>query len=204
MPFQVSCPTCERKLSVPDSLAGQRVKCPGCANTFTAQEDGTQEAAATQSEERLSSRPPAPEPPEDRPPRWRDDEEDWHSRRGGTPGDYAAHRGGLILTLGIVSCSLGALEVLAFAGMLCCGPLAFAGLLCSATALGLGLPSWIMGQGDLKKIRSGNMDPAGEASTKGGWVCGLIGTILGGLGLLCGIIGIVLAVLVLGLSIASR
>lgn len=37
MPTIVDCPICNRKLRVPDDLLGQRVKCPTCAQEFTAQ-----------------------------------------------------------------------------------------------------------------------------------------------------------------------
>jgi hypothetical protein len=37
----------------------------------------------------------------------------------------------------------------------------------------------------LKEIRSGNMDPAGEGLTKGGMICGIIGTILNVSMILC-------------------
>ena len=36
MPTLVNCPSCERKLRVPDELLGQKVKCPSCATTFDA------------------------------------------------------------------------------------------------------------------------------------------------------------------------
>jgi hypothetical protein len=36
MPQFVSCPKCGRRARVPDTLMGQQVKCPGCAETFTA------------------------------------------------------------------------------------------------------------------------------------------------------------------------
>ncbi len=36
MPEVVSCPKCQRKSRVPDALVGKRVKCPGCAEIFTA------------------------------------------------------------------------------------------------------------------------------------------------------------------------
>lgn len=35
MPFQTSCPSCDRPLRVPDSLIGQEVRCPGCDRTWT-------------------------------------------------------------------------------------------------------------------------------------------------------------------------
>jgi len=36
MPEVVSCPKCQRKSRVPDTLVGKKVKCPGCAEIFTA------------------------------------------------------------------------------------------------------------------------------------------------------------------------
>ncbi len=58
------------------------------------------------------------------------------------------HLGTLILVLGILSLVL-------------CG-------------LFTGIPAWIMGKGDLIKIRGGTMDPEGEGSTKAGMICGII------------------------------
>jgi hypothetical protein len=76
--------------------------------------------------------------------------------------DCEPHRGTLILVLGIVSLVMGGL------------------------GLFLGLPAWIMGHKDLKKMDSGQMDPSGRSVTQAGYVCGIIGTILGGVyGLFC-------------------
>lgn len=36
MAIEITCPTCQRALKLPDSLIGQRVQCPGCAATFDA------------------------------------------------------------------------------------------------------------------------------------------------------------------------
>ncbi|MFP4107384.1 MAG: GYF domain-containing protein [Phycisphaerae bacterium] len=51
----------------------------------------------------------------------------------------------------------------------------------------LSIFAWVMGNGDLQKIRAGQMDPSGESLTNAGRVCGLIGTILliGWTGLFC-------------------
>jgi hypothetical protein len=62
------------------------------------------------------------------------------------------HRGTLILVLGILS----------LAG---CG-------------IFTGIPAWIMGNGDLKKIRAGTMDKEGESLTNIGRILGMISTIL--------------------------
>ena len=61
------------------------------------------------------------------------------------------HRGNLILVLGILS-------------LVVCAP--------------IGIPAWIMGNGDLKQIDAGTMDPNGRSLTNAGRICGMIGTIL--------------------------
>lgn len=61
------------------------------------------------------------------------------------------HRGGMILTLGIL-------------GFLMCAPLS--------------LVAWLMGRNDLKKIRAGQMDRSGEGLTQAGMILGLIQCIL--------------------------
>jgi hypothetical protein len=43
----------------------------------------------------------------------------------------------------------------------------------------LGLCAWIMGGGDRKLIQTHRMDPDGAGNTYAGWVCGIIGTLLG-------------------------
>jgi hypothetical protein len=61
------------------------------------------------------------------------------------------HRGTLILILGILS-------------LVVCGP--------------LGIAAWIMGNGDLKEIDAGTMDPSGRSTTNAGRICGIIAVIL--------------------------
>ena len=70
------------------------------------------------------------------------------------------HRGNLILDLGILS-------------LVICAP--------------LGIAAWIMGNGDLKLIDAGTMDPTGRSTTNAGRICGMIGTILLGLSIIAGI-----------------
>ena len=41
-----------------------------------------------------------------------------------------------------------------------------------------GIIAWIMGNGDMKKIEAGQMDPEGLSQTKAGKICGMIATIL--------------------------
>ena len=82
------------------------------------------------------------------------------------------HRGTLILVLGILS-------------LVMCG-------------FFTGIPAWIMGRNDLRKIKAGLMEPEGEGSTKGGMICGIICCIIS----LISIIGIVLLIL-LGIGLES-
>ncbi|MCS7158878.1 MAG: hypothetical protein RMJ19_00260 [Gemmatales bacterium] len=65
--------------------------------------------------------------------------------------DLEPHRGGLILTLGILS--------LMICGLL--GPFA-----------------WIMGSNDLAQMRRGRMDKSGYGATQAGYILGIISTIL--------------------------
>lgn len=62
----VACPNCARKLKVPDTLLGKRVKCPGCQSVFTA-------AAARPSKPGVATKK-APPPPARKPSR--DDDDD--------------------------------------------------------------------------------------------------------------------------------
>src|SRR5262249_43700332 len=80
-----------------------------------------------------------------------------------------SHRGVLILVMGILS--------------LVCLPL-FWLILPLVIGVVLGLVSWVMGHGDLKKIQANEMDPDGSGLTRGGWICGIIGTCLNALLLL--------------------
>ena len=84
------------------------------------------------------------------------------------------HRGTLILVFGIL-------------GLVCCGP--------------FGLAAWIMGSGDLKQMDAGTMDSEGRSSTNGGKICGIIATVLWGLGAL--IWGAIFALGVIG-GVAGR
>jgi len=42
----------------------------------------------------------------------------------------------------------------------------------------LGIAAWVMGNGDLKQIDGGAMDPSGRSETNAGRICGMIATIL--------------------------
>jgi hypothetical protein len=80
------------------------------------------------------------------------------------------HRANLILVFGILS-------------LVVCAP--------------LGIPAWVMGNSDLRDMSAGLMDPSGRDSTNVGRICGIIGTVFLGIGILFlilyfAIIGVVL------------
>ena len=71
-------------------------------------------------------------------------------------GGLKPHRGGVVLTLGIL-------------GLVCC-------FIC-------GIIAWVMGKNDLREIDAGTMDPAGRGLTNAGKICGIVGVILQCVGL---------------------
>ncbi len=163
----ISCPSCQKKLQLPEEYLGKTVQCPGCKSSFTAQRGGGKpEQAAGPPPEEEEPRPRRRRPDYDDEDEADDHEDDYGERpRRRRRRDLAPHRGGAILTMGILS-------------LLVCGP--------------LGIAAWIMGNNDLAEIRAGRMDPSGEGSTQAGRICGMIAVILMALGLvfICLIIGL--------------
>jgi len=243
----VDCPSCSRKLRVPEELLGKKVKCPTCSGTFDAVAapdlGGTPMPSSPVrppvnpqlelgNESRIppgsGERSPAPAAPSETPPgslpvseqetlmhpgsepaaeqdlvscpycgekigkeatrcQFCGEELDEEDRGNDRPWDQdyrpyrdvrrdsEPHRGTLILTLGISSIVVSVLSTCSYG-------------LAGIVGLILGICVWVMGQKDLKKMRSNQMDPQGLGSTQAGWICGIIGTIFGGLGvLLCGV-----------------
>ena len=84
------------------------------------------------------------------------------------------HRGTLILVFGIL-------------GLVICLP--------------LGIAAWIMGNGDLKQIDAGTMDPSGRSMTNAGKIIGMIATILWIIGIVA---GVVMAIGLVGLRVADQ
>jgi len=129
--------------------------------------------------ERSAPQRPAPQPREEeeeepRRRRFEREDEDDDRRTGGSRyymprRDCEPHRGGLVLTMGVLSL------VLTFV----CGLV--------PVSLIFGIIAWVLGSSDLKKIGRGEMDPMGEGNTQAGYVCGIIGTSLSALIILgCG------------------
>ena len=93
------------------------------------------------------------------PPRLRDRNEDeydgddraWDRDFESQRGSLEPHRGGLILSYGVV-------------GLLACQV--------------FGVMAWIMGANDLKAMREGRMDPAGETQTRRGMMLGIVSVVL--------------------------
>jgi hypothetical protein len=164
----ITCPKCEKKLQVPEAFFGQTVQCPECRHPFVAQQSAVSAtpilAASPQPEaQRKSRRFDNDEDEEDfhldvrrrRRRREEADDDDFPMRRR-YPGDYAAHRGGLVMALGLVALVGG----FAFCVPVLIGPIA-----------------WILGTMDLRAMRDGHMDPTGESMTRSGQICGIIATV---------------------------
>jgi hypothetical protein len=167
----IDCPSCCRKLQVPDELLGKAVRCPTCEHTF--QSTAVQEPPTPPSASPLAPQTTAgdkPMPPIS-PEKFEDGEED-NERSWSEPQQFQGrrdaepHRGTLILVLGIVSIVASALGgcMVGLGGLI---------------GLPLGIAAWVMGRRDLIKMRESSMDDGGKELTKAGWVCGIIGTIMG-------------------------
>ncbi len=150
MAMTVVCPACSRKLNVPDHLVGELVKCPVCGQNFKVDV----EHEPTPEVQPVQPQPQAPPEVESLDKNEKDQDAPAWQFAPGRRRDFEPHRGTLILVLGILS------------------------IILTGPGIILGLVAWIMGTGDLKAMRQGRMDPMGEATTKAGYVCGVIGTCL--------------------------
>ncbi|MAG94650.1 MAG: hypothetical protein CMJ48_13025 [Planctomycetaceae bacterium] len=59
------------------------------------------------------------------------------------------------------------------------------GILSWFTCPVLGIVAWVMGNGDLREMRAGRMDPSGEGLATAGKILGMVSAILTGVGILC-------------------
>lgn len=154
MPELIQCPQCRQQLRLPSELLDKRVQCPSCTYIFLAPVPENPPPIETA----ILAEPEEPRSRRRVRERYDDDDVDeWeerHYRR-----DLPEHRGGVILALGICSLLLGCIGLVR-------GPIA-----------------WTMGNTDLAAMRAGRMDPEGEGLTNAGRICGIIGTVLGGVGL---------------------
>jgi hypothetical protein len=195
----VECPSCRCGLRVPEEMFGTNVKCPGCGGTFEAGPAGLRavepDPAAVPAADGEAARPlgtpysVTPAAPERRPASAEgagdvrpcpycgerittgtyrcpfcgedlaeEDERPWERPYGArVRRDSLPHRGALVLVFGILSFVLPYIVGMAF-----------------------GIAAWVMGHNDLKRMKAGEMDPAGTSLTKAGWICGIIGAIFQG------------------------
>jgi hypothetical protein len=218
MPVQLTCASCGKTLRIPDDRLGRKVRCPACAAVFTAEapapseeETETAGSAATSEagsgeEEEDGAIQKEPVPRRKRPPaepeeevEEEEEEDEGAPRRGrrrrgkrDLRAPKRSHHGPIVMTLGILSMIF---PLVGLVLLVCCGALgSWLSAIFALLAIGLGLPAWIMGQRDLAAMRRGEMDFSGEAATKGGWICGIIGTVLGVVCMIC--VGIVLVAFV--------
>lgn len=75
----------------------------------------------------------------------------------GAPSALKPHRGTMLIIFGVL-------------GLICC--------------IIFGILAWVMGQGDLKEMAAGRMDPSGEGLTKAAKILGIISVVLNVLGIL--------------------
>ena len=165
----IACPACQRKLQVPADFFGKLVQCPECKHSFTAGAPAPPRPTPA-AERPRDAAPPRYDDEDDRPRRRRPrDEEDGFDSASSRRSRYLTpHRGGMVLTLGILSWVICPIF----------GPFA-----------------WYLGQADLAEIRAGRMDPEGEGMTQAGRILGMVHTILAALALAfyCLIIALVIA-----------
>jgi hypothetical protein len=161
MSMTVACPGCSRTLNVPDDLLGELVKCPVCGKQFKVEHEV--HPASTHPAD-TPTMPYTPNPEQARGDQPEEDPANWQLGAGRRR-DLEPHRGTLILVLGILSICL------------------------PCVSLVLGPIGWYMGASDLRAMRQGRMDPQGEGTTKAGYICAIVGTVIHALGVFscCGL-----------------
>lgn len=149
MPIEMRCTGCGQTLRVGDEHAGKKARCPACGTIAEVPSSGEVAPSAGEPSSPFSGGASSaaevnpfadrPEPPANP-----------YSPAVPTIGPNTfrrPHRGGLILTFGII-------------GILCCMP--------------FGIAAWVMGASDLSEIRAGRMDPSGEGTTRIGMILGIV------------------------------
>lgn len=164
MPIEMRCTGCGQTLRVADEHAGKKARCPACGTIAEVPLSGSLAAPASAADSPFSGGySPAPEanPFADRPEQaanpYAPPSASPYASTGRAGGFARPHRGGLILTFGIV-------------GILCCMP--------------FGIAAWVMAASDLSEIRAGRMDPSGESITRVGMILGIVSVGFAILGLL--------------------
>jgi hypothetical protein len=157
----VPCPHCQRLLRLPAASTGRMMRCPACQQTFAP--ETAEEPVIDLTDDQFIHPPAEPEPfadlENDRPEPFGEDRgplrrprRRWEDRfRYRRP-----HRGGLVLTLGIL------------------GLVFFPALLIS---LGLSITALCLANVDLGEMDRGRMDPSGRGATAGGKTCAILGIV---------------------------
>jgi hypothetical protein len=167
VPIEFNCNSCSTTLRVPDEHLGKQARCPKCQTLNVVQPSTGNPASHPSGSNSLGAAQPAK--PAANPyavgqgsvlP------------AGGMAGQayQTAHRGGMVLTLGILS--------------LVCNVMLVPGIL-----------AWIFGRADLKQMDAGRMDPEGRGLTQAGMILGIIATVMVGLGLLM-YVGVIFLVII--------
>lgn len=155
MPIEVTCSNCSALLRVSDRHAGKNARCPQCStiNPIPLQVEDVDEFASAESYSPGSSTwDSGKDNPYSAPPV--DQRVGQHAQRSGD--DLKEHRGGTVLTVGILS-------------LVCC-PL-------------LGISAILMANRDLEMMQLGMMDPAGRGTTEAGKVVGIVGLVMAAIGI---------------------
>ena len=167
MSIEMQCTGCGQTLRVGDDHAGKKARCPACG-TITQVPGGDMSPAPAPQYTPPAGTPTGPATPTnpfaDRPdpanPYQSPTAQAGPSVQPGFGHRYVRpHRGGLVLTLGIL-------------GLFCfCG-------------MPFGIAAWVMGASDLGEIRRGRMDPSGQSTTQVGMILGIISVALAVVGFL--------------------
>ncbi len=166
MPIEISCTGCSQLLRVSDQHAGKKARCPSCGTIVQIPKFGPDEPSPLPADDPFSDSfpqqsEPKPNPFADRPPSTPNPYLSPAQPSGRSGGFQKAHRGGLVLTFGIV-------------GVLCCMP--------------LGIAAWVMGASDLSEMRAGRMDPGGMDTTRVGMILGIVSVGLAVLGIVVNVL----------------
>jgi DNA-directed RNA polymerase subunit RPC12/RpoP len=180
----VDCPTCTRRLNVPEEMLGRPVRCPDCGNTFEAGPGGV--VLPVDGPDAGSGPPPAgshgvkaasPGPAEPN-PHMRScpscgrqlDEQAVHCRYCGEDLAEEVDRPWERTRRRRVrrDCEPHRGTTVLVLGIL--------SLVLGVLGLPLGIVAWILGSKDLKKMDAQAMDPEGRGLTQAGRICGIVGT----------------------------
>jgi hypothetical protein len=168
--IEFKCTNCLTMLRVSKEHLGKQARCPNCQTLNTVQVQAVAPESYQDPIELVSSANPAVAGA----PQFKTA----HLVGGAAAQHTVAHRGGMILTMGIMA------------------------IVCNF-ALIPGILAWILGRADLKQMRAGYMDRTGEGITQAGMIMGIIMTVMAGISVLLIIFYFIVAIFIVGLSAAA-